>query len=327
MDNSFVISFNKDIESQASGYMYTLHGLTTAQANFVLYMGDGCTYMKHGNIEKVVKHIKDWFNKDDHDCNNCFISINAFNPFMHCPKGEKADMKEFKNTKNLYSLDTLLLDIDAKGENLIGMEDQVVSYVINRMVNDEFPLPNAFSYSGSGGIHLYYAMVPVYPSARGAVRTLKIIMSHKIDRILDDYLQDTGMEYEVDFKTLDVQRNDRLPGTMNPKTGRMCEFFKTIVPPYTFQKLIDFEDINKVDWNRYEKAVKKSIFNKRPMPNINKYLKKDKKDKTDAFESLKEKRKTSSSGGYKAPFREVAASRVRNVLNLGISGHEYYRAR
>ena len=55
-------------------------------------------------------------------------------------------------------------------------------------------------------------------------------------------------------------RNDFLAETMNPKTGRMCEFFATNVERYTFQELIGYAEIKEIDWNRMRKAAQKNYY-------------------------------------------------------------------
>lgn len=244
-------NYEKNTETQMTAYFDTLHP-NINKARFVVMFGSGTGYELSGMSNYIKKHFMSNFEKYKYE--NIFCTINATNKFVH---GEAKD----RNVKCIYHFDTLMFDIDAKGENLSGFENQLVDEFINFCEMRQFPVPNAFSYSGSGGIHLYYTIMPCYPGLSKAIKSLKYIMAEKIREFLDSYRDSFGMDYMVDVKVFDDMRMDRVPGTMNPKTGRMCEFFTTNVERYTFNILLNYnDDIELLDWNSILKAAKNNYF-------------------------------------------------------------------
>ena len=243
--------FEKNTETQMTAYFDTLHP-TINKARFVVMFGSSTGYELSGISNYIKKHFMNDFEKYKYE--NIFCTVNATNKFAH---GESKD----RNVKCIYHYDTLMFDIDAKGENLSGLENQLVDEFLSFCEMRQFPAPNAFSYSGSGGIHLYYTIKPCYPGLGKAIKSLKYIMAEKISEFLDSYRDSFGMDYMVDVKVFDDMRMDRVPGTMNPKTGRMCEFFTTNVDRYTFNILLNYnDDIELLDWNRILKAAKNNYF-------------------------------------------------------------------
>lgn len=243
--------YEKNTEAQMTAYFDTLHP-NINKARFVVMFGSGTGYELSGMSNYIKKHFMNDFEKYKYE--NIFCTVNAANKFVH---GEAKD----RNAKCIYHYDTLMFDIDAKGDNLSGFENQLVDEFVSFCEMRQFPIPNAFSYSGSGGIHLYYTIKPCYPGLGKAIKALKYIMAEKIGEFLDSYRDSYGMDYVVDVKVFDDMRMDRVPGTMNPKTGRMCEFFTTNVERYTFNILLNYnDDIELLDWNSILKTAKNNYF-------------------------------------------------------------------
>lgn len=209
--------FPYDTESQMTAYFDTLHN-DTKDGRFVVTFGKGCHHTLNGKPTRVKQDFMEHFK--DYQSENIFCTINAFNKFKNLDKPER-------NQKNLYCFDTLLFDIDAITEGIHdrNLEPQLVTEFLGYCKMKQIPVPNAFSYSGSGGVHLYYKIAPVYPRLNKALQALKYIMAEKMTEFLRTYEDGFGIEYKVDTQVFDDMRLDRVPGTMNPKTGRMCEFF------------------------------------------------------------------------------------------------------
>lgn len=244
-------SYEKQTEEQMKAYMDTLHPAVN-KARYVVMFGEGCHHEMSGMPNYIKKHFMEHFEEYKYD--NVFCMLNATNKFVTSEKSDRL-------AKNIFNYDTLMFDIDAKGENLGGYENQFVDELFNFCKMNLFPLPNAFSYTGSGGIHLYYTIVPCYPGLGKAIKSLKYIMADKLKAFIDDYRDSYGMDYVIDTKVFDDMRMDRVPGTMNPKTGRMCEFFTTNAERYTFRNLLNYnDDIDMLDWDRVLRAAKNNYF-------------------------------------------------------------------
>lgn len=297
-------------DAQVDAYLTILHGTLDDRARLVLSFGEKCNYIKSGNVNYIRKNFSKWFYENGDQYQNVFISLNQFNGFMNKDYNEKSE-------KNLFSIDTLMFDIDAKGENLSGQEDYLMSLLFSDMIKDDLPLPNAFSYSGSGGVHIYYCIKTSHHSMAKAVKALKYILAKKLSSIIDDISQNTGMYYELDTSVFDNVRNDRLAGTMNPKTGRMCEFFATNVERYTFQELIGYAEIKEIDWDRMRKAAQKNYYygkNTNSKIIVSEFKKSNKPVKKNGTG------KTDSCTKY---FRPVAEKRVNGIMALAKSGYGF----
>jgi len=136
-----------------------------------------------------------------------------------------------------------MIDIDGN-KALIGQEHNLL---VSLLAHDELPKPTAYSYSGGGGIHLYYAIerLPAL-SMKDSVKKIKKIIISQIDIILrtDENIPFVKIgkrtyRYNVDTRVSDNQRCDRLPGSINPKTGKMVEFY-TLGKKYTWEEFCDY---------------------------------------------------------------------------------------
>ena len=128
------------------------------------------------------------------------------------------------------------------------------------------------------------------------------------------------MDYVVDTRVFDTLRLDRVPGTMNGKTGRMCEFFTTDVKRYTFKLLLGYnDDISLLDWDKIAKVAK-----------INFHYGKGKHTKIDLseYKEYKKRAKRTCKGiRTKDHVERMLNSRIQGFFNLAEQGYEFRGAR
>lgn len=298
-------TFEHNTQAQIDAYFDTLHPFKNDGRYSVTY-GRECYAVFSGRPAYIKRHFQAAFEEHMYECFYC--SLNATNRFM---KGSKKD----RDAKNLYNYDVLMFDIDAKGENLSGLEDQLVEEFLDYCAMFSFPVPNAFSYSGGGGIHIYYTIDPCYPGLGKAIKSLKYVMADKIRTFLNDYQDAYGMDYEIDSRVFDDMRLDRLPGTMNPKTGRMCEFMKTNVERYSFKKLLGFnDDLKLANWDKIMKIARNNYHY-------------GKKKKT-RLEFIKVTAKKKTTGGRdEAALTAMLKTRINGFFDLARSGYDFRGAR
>lgn len=154
-----------------------------------------------------------------------------------------------------------MVDIDADVE-LVGREEELYRALSWLWVIDKkLPEPNLVSFSGGGGIHLYFTFGHIPASMHKSLRYLKQLINKRIQEYLDTCgiaptahkENGTFAHYRVDMKTVDPQRYDRVPGSINPKTGRRCVCFKTGVERYNYQDIFTYFD-EQIEINRAKMA-------------------------------------------------------------------------
>lgn len=185
------------------------------------------------------------------DC-SVFATLNSYNP---------AKNAVLRTLRSLWRADCIMVDIDADVE-LVGREEElyrVLSWLW--IIDKRLPEPNLVSFSGGGGIHLYFTFGHIPASMHKSLRYLKQLINKRIQEYLDTCgivptahkENGTFAHYRVDMKTVDPQRYDRVPGSINPKTGRRCVCFKTGVERYSYQDIFTYFD-KQIEINRAKMA-------------------------------------------------------------------------
>ena len=185
------------------------------------------------------------------DC-SVFATLNSYNP---------AKDAMLRTLRSLWRADCIMVDIDADVE-LVGREEElyrVLSWLW--IIDKRLPEPNLVSFSGGGGIHLYFTFGHIPASMHKSLRYLKQLINKRIQEYLDTCgiaptahkENGTFAHYRVDTKTVDPQRYDRVPGSINPKTGRRCVCFKTGVKRYSYQDIFTYFD-EQIEINRAKMA-------------------------------------------------------------------------
>lgn len=185
------------------------------------------------------------------DC-SVFATLNSYNP---------AKDAVLRTLRSLWRADCIMVDIDADVE-LVGREEElyrVLSWLW--IIDKKLPEPNLVSFSGGGGIHLYFTFGHIPASMHKSLRYLKQLINKRIQEYLDTCgivptahkENGTFAHYRVDMKTVDPQRYDRVPGSINPKTGRRCVCFKTGVERYSYQDIFTYFD-KQIEINRAKMA-------------------------------------------------------------------------
>lgn len=185
------------------------------------------------------------------DC-SVFATLNSYNP---------AKDTMLRTLRSLWRADCIMVDIDADVE-LVGREEELYRALSWLWIIDKkLPEPNLVSFSGGGGIHLYFTFGHIPASMHKSLRYLKQLINKRIQEYLDTCgiaptahkENGTFAHYRVDTKTVDPQRYDRVPGSINPKTGRRCVCFKTGVKRYSYQDIFTYFD-EQIEINRAKMA-------------------------------------------------------------------------
>lgn len=192
------------------------------------------------------------------DC-SVFATLNSYNP---------AKDAVLRTLRSLWRADCIMVDIDADVE-LVGREEELYRALSWLWIIDKkLPEPNLVSFSGGGGIHLYFTFGHIPASMHKSLRYLKQLINKRIQEYLDTCgiaptahkENGTFAHYRVDMKTVDPQRYDRVPGSINPKTGRRCVCFKTGVERYSYQDIFTYFDeqieINRAKMVDYKEKAK-----------------------------------------------------------------------
>lgn len=162
--------------------------------------------------------------------NSIFCSLNYYKP-----------IKNFSNLRragNLWGIDCIMIDIDGTKE-LCGLENDVVQTLKWAWEHKKIPAPNLISFTGGGGLHLYYAFDYLPASMKKSVQALKWLLAEAIVPYEQDFPSKNGLTFKVDTKVFDTQRLDRVPGSVNPKTGNRCVCFATGQARYSYRALLE----------------------------------------------------------------------------------------
>lgn len=241
--------FKHNTKEQFEAYLYFLHGMIN-EGRIVIKIGDGTDSRRiSGNIEYVTKRFLPELNrKPDTRYYNAYCSINIYNKFKNKNVSEM-------NINNLYCFDNLMFAFETEDKNTFGREENFIESFLKYCKEKEIALPNAFSYTGDGGVHVYYKIIPCYPNLGKALYALKNMMAIKFNDFVKEYYDSNNLEYYVEPKVFEEKGFDRIPGSMNSNSGTMCEFFQIQgIPTYTYQMLLDFQQ-NEIDELRWDKIA------------------------------------------------------------------------
>lgn len=164
-----------------------------------------------------------------------FVTLNSYkkdNPYdRYCKRDDK----------HLWGIDTIMIDIDAPTQ-LVGVEDELINILQWAWELNKIPMPNLYSYTGSGGVHLYYCIERLPKSMQQSINALKWAIAEKIIAYENDFPMREGFTYKVDTKIFDNQRLDRVPGSIHEETGIMCRCFETGKTRYKYKELLSHFD-------------------------------------------------------------------------------------
>lgn len=164
-----------------------------------------------------------------------FVTLNSYK------KDNSYDRYCKRDDKHLWGIDTIMIDIDAPTQ-LLGVEDELISILQWAWELEKIPMPNLYSYTGSGGVHLYYCIERLPKSMEQSINALKWAIAEKIIEFEDEFPMRDGYTYHVDTKVFDSQRLDRVPGSIHEDTGVMCKCFETGKDRYKYKELLSYCD-------------------------------------------------------------------------------------
>lgn len=167
-----------------------------------------------------------------------------------------------RDDKHLWGIDTIMIDIDAPTA-LLGVEDELISILRWAWELDKIPTPNLYSFTGSGGVHLYYCIERLPRSMQQSINALKWAIAEKIIAFEEDFPIRDGYTYKVDTKVFDNQRLDRVPGSIHEDTGVMCRCFETGKPRYRYKELLNHFDEETWSADYKIESARKYINNRR----------------------------------------------------------------
>ena len=227
MNELVITGYDKDTLSQVSSYMSVMHDKTDTGA-LGLYLSFSKVAEMVCSDKELEDSIKDLFGSYKY----CGFKLSV-NRFKRPSKGEAFSMKN----KDLFFYEGIVFDIVAKSPEC--KEDKLVTAFLEFCRKTRFPVPNGFSYTGDGGVHLHYSLKNCLHNIGKGLKGVRFHLGKRLKCFLDDYSDASGQWYELSKKSYEEDMRDILPGTMNLKTGRMCEFFSLNVDPYSFDLLMD----------------------------------------------------------------------------------------
>ena len=226
---------------------------------------------KSKKVSGKIQYFKRFFQKEfpyDYETNrkDVFCSVNLFK-FFGTGKNEM-------RTDNIcnYNLIAIRLVLKQDNPDSTNIESELMDHYFEFCGHDTYCVPNAFSYEGDGNVILYYSLIPCIKGIERGLTALKYEMAKNINVFLGAYAAKTGILYEIDTRTFDCSAKVRLPGTINTKTGLMCEFYETNFPKYPFELLLSYQKVNFDDWDRLNREPSKTT-NRTTLKNIAKKAK------------------------------------------------------
>lgn len=283
---------NFEIKEQVKLYFNTLHVQNQKGGHFVFSPQDKYGEVQDGAIGTCINEVSNLFFANN---NTVFVTLNSY---------KKVSNKNLRNAKNLWGIDCIMIDIDGTPE-LCGKEEELYNNLSWFWKTKKLlPEPNMYSFTGGGGIHLYYCFDRLPRQMENSVKTLKKLFNEKLKEIQNSYdvfpyvcKKKSIITYNVDCRVVDSQRYDRVPGSINKKTGNRCICFKNNVERYQYLSL----------FNYFEDDYKKPVRNK------NKLVKTSAKPKKQNYSAEILKR--------------LANKRVKALFELQKNGHHFYGCR
>ena len=182
--------------------------------------------------DKSIEHIEKLLNEGDRAV---FVTLNSYK------KDHRRDFYCKRDDNHLWGIDTIMIDLDAPTQ-LLGVEDEVIEILKWAWELNKIPKPNLYSYTGSGGIHLYYCFERLPKTMQQSINALKWGIAEKIISFEKDFPSREGYSHKVDTKIFDNQRLDRVPGSIHEDTGVMCTCYSTNQPRYKYKDFLQFFD-------------------------------------------------------------------------------------
>lgn len=225
---------NNEIKTQVERYFSALHSHPTGLKGGVFTFMEKNKFKEqysHG-YKKSVDKITTLLEKKERPV---FVTLNSYKKDDSYARYCKRD------DKHLWGIDTIMIDIDAPTQ-LLGVEDELIDILQWAWQLDKIPMPNLYSYTGSGGVHLYYCIERLPKSMRQSINALKWAIAEKIIEFEEEFPMRDGYTYHVDTKIFDSQRLDRVPGSIHETTGVMCRCFETGKERYKYKELLSHFD-------------------------------------------------------------------------------------
>ena len=324
--------YDIDTQSQIEAYINVLHRsiLEDERSQLILTAGEDCIAVKSGDCQNIKDYFLSWYKREEIIDKDIFITVNEFNAFVSDKKTPpKESIRSIRSQENLYSFDLIMLDIDALSDECSGREQELIDKIFAKMEEREIPIPTAFSFSGSGGVHLYYSFDHVLPSLSSGVKGLTLLLSCGIRSVIEALVEEEGLLYKLDTDISEV-KNDRLSGTVNTKTNKMCEFFSTNAPLYTFGSLLGCDKLSKINWSRFCKKCRKLYYHdwfEGFRIDMEEFRTKKRYIKMEELSEEERNQRIQKAQKYMQTFQPVAERRVQGILALGRSGYGFYRRR
>jgi len=233
-------------EEQVKLYFNTIHAKDQKGGAFVFHAENDKGYNYVRNFDSSLKTVTTLL-KNNQDF-SVFCSLNSYKPKKGATKDE---LSHIRSKKNLWGIECIMIDIDAPSE-FSGREEELYDVLSWHWGNKGFlPEPNLVSFSGGGGIHLYFAFDRLPKDMEKSINLLKYALAELFVQLEAAHMFPVAekemkkgtteiIAYKVDLNVLDTQRMDRIPGSINPKTGKMHRCFSTGREKYTYKELKDF---------------------------------------------------------------------------------------
>ncbi|VDN48679.1 conserved protein of unknown function [Petrocella atlantisensis] len=182
-----------------------------------------------GNIAFCYQDFEKYFFDDTFSLSANKIKNMIYRGSLHISQSTFSGYRRLEQTA--YSNSVIVIDVDFY--NISGLNELPAMNIIELMKMDglfEYPAPSYWISTGNG-ISLVFLLeqLPVRAKFFGGNINLRKLVIEKLNRRF--------MEYGSDFRTSDITRVNKIPGTYNYKTGNMVE-------------ILDYEYL---DWNNLKR--------------------------------------------------------------------------
>lgn len=262
-------------------------------------------YTYHGNRAKSINTASRLLQK--YPKNSVFASLSAF-------RAGNTNTQSVRSNANLWRTGAIMIDIDGNAE-LCGREDEVIAVLRWAWEHEKIPEPNLYSYTGGGGVHLYYAIESMPAKMASSVQALQLAIIAAIVPFEKDFPYNSKGGYRVDTRVVDTQRMDRVPGSINPKTGNRCICFPARREKYTYHQLLEAVSPD----TKWRASIQSRIF------------------KDDIARERGEKKKTAclnrpvstpqKSQTYTTKSKTIAKNRIKFLFRLAEANHDFQGCR
>lgn len=228
---------NFEVFEQVRTYFDTLHE-STQNGGVFEYSVSGYNCLYHNSLGNCINLVSRDLMLES---KNVFVTLHTFHSNTYNSK------VSLRDENNLWGMDCLMLDIDGPVE-FCGKEQELYDNLSWVWEKGLLPEPNLYSFTGGGGIHLYYTFERLPKQMKKSVTTVKKLFAAKLQECVTEYelfpevvgINGGILTYHIDTKIFDTQRLDRVPGSINYKTGNRCVCFKTGAKRYTIQTLFEY---------------------------------------------------------------------------------------